>query len=297
MARTPRDHAPARERGVARSAGRTLLRLRERASRLFPLHEVTIPIPGAPRPYLIALPADPDGPLDQLADWQARVTEGPASQGATGRPGAAAAARVAVARGEHLPYWSLLWPSGMALAEALLAAPNLVRERRGLELGCGLGITATAALQSGCALLAADCFADALLFCRYNALHNAGRVPTTALLDWRTDAGREACSARAPFDVVLAADVLYEAEDVQPLFELVPRLLAPGGVFLLAEPGRRVSLAFVAAARAYGWQDEPTDYERVWPSETTPVRVTVHRFRLPPQNITEAPAGSALPAI
>jgi predicted nicotinamide N-methyase len=262
------------------TAKRTLLRLCERAGRLFPLHEMAVPIPGARRPYIIALPADPDGPLDQLAEWQAHVASGSASPGATGQSGAAAVARRAVARGDHLPYWSLLWPSGMALAEALLGAPDLLRGRRALELGCGLGITATAALQAGANLLAADCFSDALLFCRVNTLRNAARLPGTLLLDWRTAAGREACVAQGPFDVVLAADVLYEAEDEQPLFEVVPRLLAPGGVFALAEPGRRVSLSFVAAARERGWQDESTVYERVWPSEDKPVRVTVHRFRL-----------------
>jgi predicted nicotinamide N-methyase len=257
---------------------RTLLRLRQRAARLFPLHEYAVPIPGAGQPYTIALPADPDGPLDQLAGWQARIAASPA---ATGRVGAAAQARRAVAHGDHLPYWALLWPSGMALAEALLANPQVVAGRRALELGCGLGITATAALQVGANLVAADCFADALLFCRYNTLHNARRMPATLLVDWRTEAGRAACVARGPFDAVLAADVLYEAEDEAPLFDLIPRLLAPGGVFALAEPGRRVSLAFVEAARGRGWRDDPLVYERVWPSENTPVQVTVHRFRPP----------------
>jgi predicted nicotinamide N-methyase len=246
-----------------------LVRLRQRAARLFPLHERTIPIAGAS--FAIALPADPDGPLDQLADWQARIVENPMSGHATARRTAAAEARRTVAHGHHLPYWALLWPSGMALAETLLAEPQLVAGRRVLELGCGLGITATAALRAGADLVAADCFADALLFCRYNALRNAGRMPATLLLDWRTATGRAACEARGPFDVVLAADVLYEPEDEEPLFELIPRLLVPGGVFALAEPGRRVSLAFVAAARMRGWHDAPTALERVWPSEDRPV--------------------------
>jgi len=260
---------------------RMLVRLRQRATRLFPLHERMVPLAAAATPLTIALPADPDGPLDQLADWQARIATSPMSIHATERVGAAAEARHAVAHGDHLPYWALLWPSGMALAEALLAEPELVAGKRVLELGCGLGITATAALQAGADLVAADCFADALLFCRYNSLRNAGRMPATLLLDWRTAAGRAACVARGPFDAVLAADVLYEREDEEPLLDLIPRLLAPSGVFALAEPGRRVSLAFIAAARTRGWFDEPTAYERIWPSEDRPVRVTVHRFHLP----------------
>ena len=39
-------------------------------------------------------------------------------------------------------------------------------------------------------------------------------------LDWRSAAGREACVAHGPFDVALAADVLYEQEDQAPLLDL-----------------------------------------------------------------------------
>ncbi len=274
-----------------------LARLRQRAARRFPLHELTLPIAGAILPYRIALPADPDGPLDQLAAWQAQrrrpceaqsdmQSDMLAGMSATGAPHATSAAEDAlraVSEGIHLPYWALLWPSGMALAEAILAAPSRIAGKRTLELGCGLGVTASAALQAGANLTAADCFADALLFCRLNTLCNAGRVPGPLMIDWRTPVGREAVLSRAPFDVALAADVLYEAEDEAPLLEMVPQLLVRGGVFWLAEPGRRVAVSFVASALARGWRDEPATYERVWPTDTKPTRVTVHRFTLPSQ--------------
>jgi predicted nicotinamide N-methyase len=258
-------------------AARTLHRQRERAARRFPLHDLSLPLAHAPSPYSLALPADPDGLLDQLAAWQRGDSPPPVPPG----DGAASDARRAVAQGLHLPYWALLWPSGMALAEALLAQRESMRGQRTLELGCGLGVTATAALQAGARLWAADCFGDALLFCRYNTLRNAGRMPSTLLLDWRTAAGRAQCAAAGPFALVLAADVLYEREDEAPLLDLIPRLLSPGGVLWLAHPGRRVAHSFVAAARERGWRERATDNERVWPYDTTPTRVTLHRFRLP----------------
>jgi predicted nicotinamide N-methyase len=185
-----------------------------------------------------------------------------------------------------MPYWALLWPSGLALAEALRnqlegTFHTLPHARRVLELGCGLGVTAAAALRSGASLWAADCYAEALLFARYNTLRNAGRAPHSLLLDWRGETGRAACLAAGPFDTLLAADVLYEPENIAPLLHLAPRLLAPGGVFWLAEPGRKVSLAFVAAAHAAGWSDEPTVYEREWPPDGDYARVVVHRFTVP----------------
>ena len=253
-----------------------LQRLRRQLQGRYPLHELPVPLVGLVEPTLITLPADPDGPLDQMA----AIQTGAQRRGVTGA-GAARDAQRAVLSGAHMPYWALLWPSGMALAEALLASPGIARQGRTLELGCGLGVTAVAALHVGAALWTADCFTEALAFCRYNTLRNTGRRAHPLLLDWRGVAGREACLAVGPFALVLGADVLYELEDVAPLLELVPRLLAPGGAFWLAEPGRRVSLAFTTAATARGWRDESTEYERIWPHDTKPTRVTVHRYILP----------------
>jgi predicted nicotinamide N-methyase len=248
-------------------------RLRQRMERLYPLQDFALTIPGAPVSYSIALPANPYAPLDRLAEEMAAKHTPSEPTGS-----AAAVARQSLASGAYLPYWALLWPSGMALTEALLARPDLVRGRRVLELGCGLGVTAIAALACGAKLWVADVFAEALLFCRYNTLHNTDRTPRTLPANWRTEAGRDACRALGPFDVVLAADVLYEEEDREPLAEWVPHLLMPKGIFMLAEPGRRASRAFVAERIAAGWRDEAALYERTWPPEDKFVAVTVHRF-------------------
>ena len=267
----------------------TLIRLRRRMERLFAVHDLPLAIAG--HKWSLATPADPDAPLDQLAALQLETrgvlpgqrneqeqSEGqPESQPAD----AATIARRTATSGALLPYWALVWPSGLALAETLLANPGAIRGRRALELGCGLGTTAAAALACGARLWVADCFAETLLFCRYNTFRNARAQPRTLLLNWRTAEGRAACLAAAPFDALLAADVLYEQDDLEPLLHLAPRLLAPGGVFWLAEPGRRVSRAFVTEALSRDWRDESIVYERIWPTEDKPVRVVVHQFTLP----------------
>lgn len=257
---------------------RPLAALRRRAQALYPLRDARLSIPGAAHPYLIALPANPDEPLDRFTLTSSSPSDSePSHETAEAHSSAQEAARM-VAAGVHMPYWATLWASGQALAEALLATPREeIAGRTALELGCGLGVTATAALACDLSLLAADCFTEALLFCRYNTLRNAGRACPTLALDWRTPAGRAACLARGPFDLLLAADVLYEEEDIAPLLDLAPRLLAPGARFWLAEPGRRASQAFVTAALASGWPDDPSVYERDWP-ELGAARVVVHRF-------------------
>ena len=153
---------------------------------------------------------------------------------------------------DRLPYWAQLWPSGQVLAEAVLTTDTLAG-RRVLELGCGLGLTAAAALVTGADLLAVDCEPDALAFAAYNVRALAGAALVTKLGNWR---GPDPCAwLEPPYDVVLAADVLYERRDVKPLAALVPRLLAAGGWLWLAEPRREAGGRFVALLREAGWRD------------------------------------------
>jgi predicted nicotinamide N-methyase len=56
-----------------------------------------------------------------------------------------------------------------------------------------------------------------------------------------------ALAARAPFDLVLAADVLYLQANVRLTLALLPRL---GDTVLIADPGRAGARDFLAAARA-----------------------------------------------
>jgi predicted nicotinamide N-methyase len=62
-----------------------------------------------------------------------------------------------------------------------------------------------------------------------------GAVLATARVSW---AEPGALLEDAPWDLVLAADVLYERRNVDQLLPLLPRLIADEGDILLAEPGR-----------------------------------------------------------
>ena len=75
-----------------------------------------------------------------------------------------------------------------------------------------------------------------------NAQANGVQVET-AVVDW---AQPDALVSRAPFDLVLAADVLYERAAVAQLLSLLPRL-APE--VWLADPGRPAADAFLEQAR------------------------------------------------
>jgi predicted nicotinamide N-methyase len=139
-----------------------------------------------------------------------------------------------------VPYWSVLWRSGVALGREL--SRRRLDGLRVVELGCGMGVPSFAASRSGAAVLATDTSVEALELLACNASRN-GLDVVTAQCDWATPAG---LLARAPFDLVLAADVLYERASVAQLLALLPRL-APR--VLLADPGRPAADAFLAEAR------------------------------------------------
>lgn len=148
---------------------------------------------------------------------------------------------------EYLPYWAQVWPAGVALARAVAGRP--LRGMRVVELGCGLGLPSLAAAGAGGRVLATDWSPVALEVLARNAARNGRRVET-ARVDW---AAPDALVERAPFDVVLAADVLYERRNLTLLEGLLPAL---GGEVLLADPGRPLLDGFLARAGTV-WRRPP----------------------------------------
>jgi predicted nicotinamide N-methyase len=110
-----------------------------------------------------------------------------------------------------------------------------------LELGCGLGVPSVVAARAGASVLATDADPDALDLLRRNAALNDAELET-ARVDWTAPAN---LLDRAPFDLVLAADVMYERESVAPLLELLPRLAPEAWI---ADPGRAHASTFLARA-------------------------------------------------
>jgi ETFB lysine methyltransferase len=138
---------------------------------------------------------------------------------------------------ERIPYWADCWPSARVLADRI--ARETGRGRSLLELGCGIGLVSLVAAQVGFQVLATDYYADALEFTAANAQRNGVEVDTR-LVDWRrlpNDLGT--------FDLVAASDVLYEAPQAALVATILAAAIAPGGLGLVSDPGRRTAPALV----------------------------------------------------
>jgi predicted nicotinamide N-methyase len=146
---------------------------------------------------------------------------------------------------ERLPYWADVWPSSIVLAEKLLELAGA--GRTALELGCGVGLSTLAATSAGFDVLSTDYYEDALDVTRANVFRNLGTTARTRLVDWRhfpEDLGS--------FDLVFASDVLYEKEYAELLPVILDRLLAAGGIALIADPGRVAAPTFLEACATHG---------------------------------------------
>jgi predicted nicotinamide N-methyase len=121
----------------------------------------------------------------------------------------------------------------------------------------------------GADVLATDWAPEAVSLLRDNAARNRIGL-RVELVRWQEP---QRILREAPWDVVLAADVLYERRNADQLLELLPRL---GCDVLLTDPSRPHAERFLEAA-ARDWAVETTpDHERP--------RIAIHRLtRLGPQ--------------
>lgn len=197
------------------------------------LIEEIVPLDG--RDLAILRPRDTDGLLDEAAFAE---------------------------RDEFIPYWADLWPSAILLARTV--AGRALRGARVLELGCGLGLPSIAAAIAGGRVLATDWAPEALDAAQRNAQRNDVRIDTRTA-DWRDT---EALRALGPFDLVIAADVLYERRNVRPLTDLLAAL--DTGAWI-ADPGRPPAAELVSGLEMTGWTASTL-------AETRRPRVIVHRL-------------------
>lgn len=155
---------------------------------------------------------------------------------------------------DRIPYFAQLWPSAVALAKYITAPPQssaLPRSLAGvrtIELGCGLGLPSIAAALLGADVLAVDFHPDNEAMFRRNAALNGLDNVSYRTTDWA------AVSALGTFRLVLGSDLLYEKRSLGSLMDAMSALCAPGGMILLADPGRDAMQPVVSEMETRGFR-------------------------------------------
>ncbi|HQU43593.1 MAG: hypothetical protein B7Z73_10625, partial [Planctomycetia bacterium 21-64-5] len=119
--------------------------------------------------------------------------------------------------------------------------------KRLIELGCGVGFICAVAAHGRFEVLATDYYAEALEFTEVNCARNGLPPIATRLIDWRN-----LPSDLGTFDVVVAADVLYERAYPALIAAAIDDTLATDGLALVADPGRRGAAPFQDECRGRG---------------------------------------------
>jgi predicted nicotinamide N-methyase len=134
------------------------------------------------------------------------------------------------------PYFATVWPSARALGRFMSEQKSLFSKKRGIEVGCGLGLNAILAAKLGARMIAADFHPDAPHWLLKNSELNQVRLEAIHW-DWTTPVPSSLLQDGA-FDFVLASDVLYESRHPADLVDALVRLLSERGFIVLADPGR-----------------------------------------------------------
>ncbi|RMX07967.1 methyltransferase [Corticibacter populi] len=154
------------------------------------------------------------------------------------------------------PYWCFCWASGLALARWLAEHPQWVQGKKVLDFGSGSGVAAIAAAKVGATeVVACDLDPLARQACHANAALNGVTLGSSA--DFFAEADR--------FDLILAADVLYDRANLP----LLDAFLTRGAQVLLADSRvrnfRHPPYQRVATLQACTWPDldESPEFRRV----------------------------------
>lgn len=142
------------------------------------------------------------------------------------------------------PYWALVWAGARILAESLVTQIECAG-RSVLDVGCGLGLVSLAAASRGAVVTAIDRERTPIEFLRASAALGSADVETVVGDVVSAFPGRS-------FDLVLAADLLYEGREFERLAAALSALVAPGGTLWVADPQRVETAPFYGALEGCG---------------------------------------------
>ena len=128
------------------------------------------------------------------------------------------------------PFWAFAWAGGQALARYILDHPEVVRDKRVVDVASGSGLVAIGAMKAGAAtVLAADIDTFAGVAIALNAALNQVEVAITT-----DDLLEKVIQA----DVILVGDLFYEKGVASRCYDWLLAAHQRGVEVLIGDPGR-----------------------------------------------------------
>lgn len=147
------------------------------------------------------------------------------------------------------PLFGQLWPASQVLAKAVKSIA--IKDRRILELGCGLALPSLVLKQRGADITASDHHPMSRHFLQKNTRLNATDSIQFEQISWQ-----EPNKDLGKFDTLIASDVLYQQHHAELLAHAVEQLALPQAKMLLTCPGRGYRNQFARLMKAQGFELE-----------------------------------------
>lgn len=154
------------------------------------------------------------------------------------------------------PYWAQAWDASVGMAQHLVNQD--LKNKKVLDLGCGIGMTSALLLAIGAEVVCGDNAPPSLLFAELNTWPWRERAQVQ-LIDWHTTSLEES------FDNIVGSDIVYERREVGPLDHFFRNHLKPDGKIILSDPSRPMTREFLTMFSKLGWSLEETtiDIEQI----------------------------------
>lgn len=164
------------------------------------------------------------------------------------------------------PYAGVLWPTAVAVATALVG--RVVPGERVLDLGAGTGLAALAAARLGAHAIALDHDPFSLRLIALAAEHQGAEVETR-----RFDLHSE--EPLPPADVVVLADLLYDAALARSAARRVAEAADRGSRVVVGDPGRLARAEFLRVLARHGLEPDFLDVPVRLPGDPLPAVVGI----------------------
>lgn len=138
-----------------------------------------------------------------------------------------------------LPFWARLWPAAIALSRYIDNNPELVRNKKVLELAAGLGLPSLVAAQWATEVCCTDYVPEAIEWMQLSAKANGRYNFTATEMDWNQ------LPEHLHTDVLLLSDINYEPAVFEILFKVLNTFLDKGTLILLSTPQRLMAKPFI----------------------------------------------------
>jgi len=143
------------------------------------------------------------------------------------------------------PFWSQIWPAAILTATAVLQSEWGLNTEV-LEIGTGIGLVGLAALARGLEVTMSDYNPQSVELAVENACRNGFNNVRGLVLDWHHPIDEQ-------YPVILASDVLYDAENHEGLLNLLKIMLTEDGVCWIGDTGRYHFASFIDTADSSGF--------------------------------------------